>query len=197
MSKTICNAIPTILRNTMKDSAGSQAYFRIAVLLLTAAFASAQDTNTALPRLEGESLSGNKVVLPTDAHGKITLLVIGFSRKGGDATHPWAERFKKDFADDPKVALYSVAELEGAPRFIRGIIVSSMKKGTPEADRSHVVTLFQDTDELKQFVKFSAGDDAYLLLLDANGKVGWHSHGIFREDSYTVLQTAARKLAAQ
>jgi len=77
------------------------------------------------------------------------------------------------------------------------MIVGSMRKGTPATDRDRFLTLFQGTVELKRFVGFSTSDEAYLLLLDANGIVQWRGHGVFREQDYPALQTAAQKLAAQ
>jgi hypothetical protein len=77
------------------------------------------------------------------------------------------------------------------------MIVGSMRKGTPTADRDRFVTLFQGSGDLKRFVGFSAGDDAYLLLLDSNGTVRWRGHGVFREQDYAALGTAARGLMAQ
>jgi hypothetical protein len=150
-----------------------------------------------MPRGEGETRSGKKIPLPDDACGKIALLAIGFSRKGGNATRAWSNRFKKEFGADPRFAVYPVGELEGAPKFVPGMIVGSMRKGTPTADRDRFVTLFQATEELKRFVGFSTSDEAYLLLLDGNGTVQWRGHGLFGEEDYPALQTTARKLAAQ
>jgi ATP10 protein len=176
-------------------AAASAVTLCLAAVVLTAQSASAP--TAVLPRLEGETLSGKKIVLPDDAHGKIALLAIGFSRKGGDATRAWSERFKKDFGADPRLAAYPVAELAGAPMFMRGMIVGSMRKGTPAADRDRFVTLFEGSEDLKRFVGFSSGDDAYLLLLDRSGTVQWRGHGVFREQDYSALQTAARGLAAR
>lgn len=125
------------------------------------------------------------------------MLAIGFSKKGGDTNQAWAERFRKDFGADSHYAIYPVAELEGAPRFIRGMIVGSMRKKALLAEQDHFITLFQGTEDLKRFVGFADDHDAYLLLLDAKGAVQWRGHGIFREQDYAVLQGAAKKLAAQ
>jgi hypothetical protein len=174
---------------------------QMTALALTAIAASGQGarnaTDTGRLHLEGETLSGKKIVLPDDALGKIALMAIGFSKKSGDATRAWGDRFKKDFGADPRYAVYPVAELESAPRFVRGMIVSSMRKGTPAAERDHFVTLFGGMEELKRYLGFSAADDAYLLLLDANGSVRWHGHGVFRQEDYPALQAAAKELAAQ
>ena len=37
-----------------------------------------------LPLMQGDTLSGKPIVLPDAAHGKIALLAMGFSKKGGD-----------------------------------------------------------------------------------------------------------------
>ena len=77
------------------------------------------------------------------------------------------------------------------------MIVGSMRRGTPAAERNRFVTVFQGTEELKRFVGFSTSDEAYLLLLDANGTVRWRGHGVFGQEDYSAFQTAAKKLAAQ
>ena len=155
------------------------------------------DAQTAnFPHLEGEALSGRKIMLPDDARGKIALVAIGFSKKSGDVTHAWGKRFRKDFGADPKYTVYPLAELEGAPHFVRGMILGSRRRGTPAAEQDHFITLFQGEADLKQFVGFSGTDDAYLFLLDAQGKVQWHGHGVFREEDYGPLRDAAKKLGA-
>lgn len=170
-------------------------FCRVLVILLASIMAVAH--GETLLRLEGQSLSGKPIVLPDDAHGKIALLVIGFTKKGGHATGAWGQRFRKDFGGDQRFVVYPVAELEDAPRLLRGMITSSMRRGTPPAEQDRFVTLFQSQAELKRFVAFSSPDDAYLLLLDANGEVRWRGHGLFREEDYSALRDAAKKLAPQ
>jgi hypothetical protein len=172
------------------------ARFCCAVLLLVACMV-AVAPGEALLRLEGQSLSGKPIVLPEDAHGKIALLVIGFTQKGGHATGAWEQRFRKDFGADQRYAVYPVAELEDAPRLLRGMITGSIRRGTPPAEQDRFLILFQSEAELRRFVAFSSPDDAYLLLLDSNGQVKWRGHGLFREEDYSALQDAARKLAPQ
>jgi hypothetical protein len=148
-----------------------------------------------LPRVEGESLSGKRVVLPDDTHGKIAFLVIGFSKKGGDASGLWERRLKQDFGSDQAYVIHPIAVLEDAPRFIRGMIKAGIRRSTPPAEQDRFVILVHGEQTLKQFAGFSGPDDAYLLLVDANGEVRWKGHGLFREEEYPVLREAARKLA--
>ena len=147
------------------------------------------------PRIAGDSLAGKKVTLPDDARGKVTLVAIGFSHKSGETVRAWTDRFRKDFGDNTKYAIYPVAELEGAPRLIRGMILSGMRRGTPAAEQDHFLTLFQGDAELKKFADFSGADDPYHFLLDATGAIQWRGHAMFREDEYLPLREAAKKLA--
>jgi ATP10 protein len=165
----------------------------LAILSLAAFVVSAH--SESLPRLEGETLSGKQIVLPDDAHGKIALLVIGFTKKGGQATDAWGKRFKKDFGTDQRYVVYPVAVLEEVPRFIRGIVTSGMRRGVAPGEQDRFVTLFQGEAGLKHFVAYSTPDEPYLLLLDADGKVQWHGHGLFREQDYPALRDAAKQLA--
>ena len=168
----------------------------VSLFCLVAAIATAQTPQAeSLPHVEGVALSGKKIVLPDDARGKVSLLVIGFSRKSGDATRAWVTRFRKDFGADPRYAAYPVAVLEDAPRFLRGIILGSMRKNTPLAEQDQFVVIFQGEADLKKVVAYSAADDAYLILLDSSGAVHWRGHGVFREESYLTLRDAAGKLA--
>jgi hypothetical protein len=147
-----------------------------------------------LPRLEGESLSGKRLVLPDDAHGKVAFLVIGFSKKGGDASGSWERRLKQDFGSDQAYVIHPIAVLEDAPRLIRGMIKSGIRRGTPPAEQDRFVVIVHGEQDLKRFVGFSGPDDAYLLLVDAIGQVRWKGHGMFREEEYAPLREAAKKL---
>ena len=166
---------------------------RIAVLSL-AAFVAIVHSQT-LPRLEGETLSGKQIVIPDDARGKIALMVIGFTKKSSQATQAWEQRFKKDFGNDQSYAVYPVAVLEAVPGFIRGMVTSGIRRGIPPAEQDRFVTLFRGEAGLKRFVAYSGPDEAYLLLLDAKGVIQWRGHGLFREQDYAVLQSAAKQLA--
>jgi hypothetical protein len=165
----------------------------LAFIALFAAFACAQ----TLPRLEGETLSKNPIVLPDAAHGKIALLVMGFTKKGGQATGPWEKQFKNDFGADQRYVVYPAAVLEDVPRFIRGMVMSGIRSSTPPSEQDHFVILVHGEQDLKHFVGYSAPDDAYLLLLDAKGEIRWRGHGLFKDEDYAALKNVAKQLASE
>jgi hypothetical protein len=165
----------------------------LGIVALFAAFACAE----SLPRLEGETLSKKAIVLPDAVHGKIALLVMGFSKKGGQATGPWEKQFKNDFGADQRYAVYPVAVLEDVPRFIRGMITNGIRSNTPPAEQDNFVILVHGEQDLKHFVGYSAPDDAYLLLLDAKGEIRWRGHGLFKDEDYAALKNVAKQLTSE
>jgi len=165
----------------------------LGIMALFAAFAGAE----SLPRLEGETLSKKPIVLPEAARGKIALLVMGFTKKGGQATGPWEKQFKNDFGADQRYAVYPVAVLEDVPRFIRGMVTSGIRSSTPPAEQDHFVVLVHGEQDLKHFVGYSTSDDAYLLLLDAKGEIRWRGHGLFKYEDYAALKNIAKQLASE
>jgi ATP10 protein len=165
---------------------------RLAVLSLSLAVASAQ-AETFL-HLASETLSGRQTVLPDDAHGRIALLVIGFTKKSSHATRAWGQRFNKDFGNNQHYVVYQIAVLQDVPRFIRGMVTSGIRRETPPGEQEHFLTAFNGEEDMKRFVSYSAPDEAYLLLLDAKGEIRWRGHGSFLEQNYADLQEATNKL---
>src|ERR1700680_4339781 len=165
----------------------------LAIVLLSAAFCCAE----ALHRLEGETLSKKAIALPDAAHGKIALLVMGFTKKGGQATGPWEKKFKNDFGADQRYVVYPVAILEDVPRFIRGMVTSGIRSSTLPSEQDHFVILVHGEQDLKHFVAYSTPDDAYLLLLDTKGDIRWRGHGLFKDEDYAALKNIAKQLASE
>ena len=157
------------------------------VLLATAA---AQQ----FPRLQEQNLNGRPVVLPDAVARKVTVLVVGFSHASSTPTGAWAKRAQDDFGKNPNFALYQLAVIEDAPRFIRGMITSGMKKGIQETQRAFVVTVVHQEAELKKLVNYSAADDAYIVVLDRSGKVAYQTHGSTVDSAYVELHAKVQSL---
>jgi len=165
----------------------------LAFMALSAAFVCAE----TLPRLEGETLSKKPIVLPDAAHGKITLLVIGFTKKGGQTTGAWQKQLRNDFGADERYAVYPVAVLEDVPHFMRGMITRGIRSSTPPSEQDHFVIIVHGEQDLKRFVGYSTPDDAYLLLLDAKGEIRWRGHGLFNDKDYAALKNVAKQLSSE
>ena len=146
-------------------------------------------TAQQFPRLQEENLAGQQVVLPAAAAGKVAVLVFGFSRASQNSTGAWMKRLRNGFGTNPGVSLYQLPVLEDAPRLLRGMIVSGMKRGVPENERGNFVPVLHNEAELKKLVNYEEADDAYLVVLDRGGKVVYQVHGGPDAAGYAELHT--------
>jgi ATP synthase subunit 10 len=153
----------------------------IALLLLPAA---AQQ----FPHIEEQNLAGQQVVLPESVAGKVTVLVVGFSHASSKPTGIWAKRTRDEFGNNPGFALYQLAVIEEAPKFIHGMIISGMKKGTPDSELPYLVPVVHQEAELKKLVDFKEPDDAYIVVLDRTSKIVYQAHGDPDASGYADLR---------
>lgn len=150
-----------------------QKWIQVLCVLLLATFATAQ----TIPHTEAEALSGRKVVLPEDFSGHTAVLIVGFSRSGGDSARRWGKQLSQDRAREKNLRVYSVAELQDAPKMVRGMIKHGMRGGLSKEEQNFFVVLDQDEDAWKKATDFADTNDAYILLVDSTGKILWHTHG--------------------
>ncbi len=165
--------------------------FRAAQLfycLLAVSFSGWAYAQQPMPRVEGENLAGHKVTLPDDAKGKIAVLVFGFTKASKGPTSAWGEKIFAEFGQQAGFELYQLPVLEDVPRFVRGMVISGMKKGIKENMRDHFVPIFQGESELKKLVSYKEPDDAYLVVLDPSGKIIRQMHGPFSDAAYEQLR---------
>jgi hypothetical protein len=130
-----------------------------------------------LPMTQGQSLSGHAVVLPSAVAGHAAVIVIGFSHGSSKAMERWDKEIGAQVTAKPGVALYNIAVIEDAPKFVRGIIKGSMRALVPAAGQDHFLTVVEGQQELKSAVDFAGADDAYIVVLDGAGKIVFHTHG--------------------
>ena len=140
-----------------------------------------------LPKIEGESLAGHHVALPDAVSGRVAVLVLGFSKASKTPTSAWGQRIETDFAGTAGFVLYQLPVLEDVPGFIRGMVISNIKKGVPEERRGYFVPVLHGESDLKKFVNYRESDDAYLILLDRSGKIAFQIDGALTEPSYAEL----------
>jgi ATP synthase subunit 10 len=146
------------------------------------------------PRLQEENVAGQQVVLPDAVRDKVAVLVFGFTRASQNSTGAWVKHLRDDFGKTEGFALYQLPVLEEAPRLIRGMITSGMKKGVPEAERTNFVPVVHNEAELKKLVSYKEADDAYLVVLDRTGKIAYQTHGGPDASGYAELRNRLQNL---
>ncbi len=145
----------------------------LALLLAAACAAAAQQ----FPSVEAQTLTDKKLTVPSAFSGKPTLLILGFSQASQKASEAWGRELLQDFGKDFR--FYSAAVLEEAPRLIRPMIMGGMKRSIPKEGHDRFFIFVKGESQLKQAVGFDpkSPDDAYLVIVDANGALKWRFHG--------------------
>lgn len=136
----------------------------------------------AWPVTEGETLSGTKVTVPSSFTGKPTVLVFSFSKDAGEKVRFWLDPLLKD-----DLNAWSVASLEAAPRLIRGVIRSGMRKDMARIAQERSVLLYKDDKAWRQALGVTKDDAPLVVLLDAKGQVAWKHQGLYDEGIYRAL----------
>ena len=136
-----------------------------------------------LPSTAAESLSGHKMEFPAALAGHVAVCVFGFSKEAGDRGKPWMKRLNQD-----GINAWSVANLEKAPSFVRGMIRSSMRKGTPASQLDHFLILTKDAKAWEQAVGSKHDSLPVVVLLDAGGRIVWAYEGDFAAQPYQELR---------
>ena len=138
--------------------------------------------------LTAENLNKQAVTLPDAARGKTAVVLTGFSHASQNSLKPWTDQLRKDFGSDSRVVVYQAAILEDVPRFIRGMVVSGIRKGTPAAEMDRFLTVFQNKKLWQDTFGYSQPDDAYLIVLDPQGNIRGKHHGAFQASEYAKIK---------
>lgn len=119
-----------------------------------------------LPPTPGETLDGRKVSFPALLAGKSAVCVFSFSKEAGEKVQAWMEPLVKANVD-----AYSVANLEAAPRLVRGMIRRGMRSGMPEAYRSRSIILTENEKAWKQALQVTDERLPLVVRFDASGSI--------------------------
>jgi hypothetical protein len=142
-----------------------------------------------LPDVSGQNLSGSPTHLSSDVAGKVAVVVFSFSKSGGKDTQLWNRNLLRDFGSDRSVALSTVIMLESAPRLLRGVILSRLKKDVPPALQSSTIVSYQNEKLWKQRLRIADDSHAYVVLLGRDGSIRWMNSGALSDTEYKELNT--------
>lgn len=151
----------------------------------------------AIPEAHGTTLAGNSVGLPDAVHGKVGVLVVGFSKSSQGQVAAWGRRLSADFNQSSSVVYFEVPILAGAPRILRGMIVRQMGSTVPDAQRPHFLPLMENEAGWRAVTHYDQSDDAYVLLLDGTGTIYWQTHGNATDAEYNMLRKQLQSLMEQ
>src|SRR6266567_3590502 len=115
-----------------------------AAVLLLAVPGNTQETPARIPAAHGTSLAGTAVVLPDALKGKIGVVIVGFSHASQEQISNWGRLITADYGENKGLEYFEIPMLGGTPKMVRGMIVKSMGKSVPSAERPHFIPLVDD-----------------------------------------------------
>src|SRR5436190_16457423 len=166
----------------------------ITLILIVLASAQTLQPGSPLPQVKGTSLDDQEITLPDAAAGKVTLLIVTFSKAAGERARSWNDPFFKDYPQDDKVTSYAIAMLEDVPGILRGMVRSGIRRGVPAPMRRRFITVIKGEAEWRKHIGVQDDKDVYLLLLDGKGRVQWMHHGQFEQAVYDALKRRITEL---
>jgi hypothetical protein len=147
-----------------------------------------------IPSFTGPTLANETLHLPPATPGTKTILILGFSKKSGEACKPWFESVVSQLKDKPRIGYYEMPVLAGAPGFIRGMIVHNIRDGLTPDQQKHFAPIMENAQGWKDAAHFAAPDDPYIVIIDDHGNVLWHDSGAWSPAKEHEFQQAIAKL---
>jgi len=129
------------------------------------------------PEVRGESLAGQKVALPGDARGRVTVVIAAFQRQAQGRIDTWAKPLLERYGDEGAVRYYELPMISGWYSWMSGFIDGGMRRGVPKPLHDNVVTYYGKLDAYFQAFDVTDKSDCYLFVLDGEGIVRHAARG--------------------
>jgi len=147
------------------------------------------------PDLSGESLAGQKIVLPQAAAGKVTLIMIALKRDSIPQLDPWLKAYDEAFGKNKGFAFYKIPMMKSAfAKQISSIINGKMKKDNPERLHDKIVTYYGPVEAYVKVLGIADEEKPYAFILDNKGVVQWRSTGVADQNSIKEMINAAKQI---
>ena len=156
--------------------------------------ASAAPNQTRIPAVHGTTFSNTHVDLPDALHGKVGILVVGFSQGSRDAVTVWGKKLAADYYDSPNVLYYEMPVLASVPKIMRGFVAGRIKSSVSDRGKPHFLPVTDDETQWRELTHYSAPNDPYILLVDGQGTVRWQTQGPPTDSIYAVLKQTVESL---
>lgn len=151
-------------------------------------------TAQSLPKTDEVTLAGDQVNLESSLKGNTGVLILGFSKKSEGQVREWTKALLTEFSAEHSAVIFEMPILESMPRLVRGVAVRSMKSGSSPTEREHFLPVFHNEMQWKQVAQFSEPDNAYIIVIDREGKIVWREHGPIDDKRKTELIGRVRAL---
>ena len=148
--------------------------------------------NSLFPRVEGTSLTKQRVTLPDSYRGKVTLMLVGYTQKAQFDIDRW---ILGALQADIKAEIVEVPTIAGMmPQMVQGFIDNGMRSGIPTSDWASVVTVYEDAPKIIEALGNERPQSAYAVLLNGEGRIVWTSNSGYSATQVLELKKKVESL---
>ena len=146
-----------------------------------------------LPTITTTALNGQSVSLPEDLQ-KLNVVIVGFTRGSADRTTAWEKPVRREL-QPAGIQFFDIAVLEDVPKFMRGVVSAMIRNKVPTVLKPHFLMLYEGQQDWKRAVNFDPRDSdaAYVMIVNADGRVLWQTHTAFGDDSFDQLKRELKR----
>lgn len=145
--------------------------------------------------MKGETPNGEKVVLPDDGKGKMTVVGLAYSKKAESALEAWYEpaylRFVKKhglFAGTYDANLYFIPMFVGANKAAYGPSMKKIQKSAEPDVLDHIVFFKGELSEYQNSLGLKDKSKPYFFVLNEKGQIVHSASGGYSEDKLEVIE---------
>ena len=158
----------------------------VALVILTCSCCAAQQ----LPLIGARRLDGTTVAVPNTFQHRPAVLIFGDSPRGVNQARVWyrslAFRGRQQGSDD----VYGLFYMKVSLPFLRKASERFFVRRFTPLEKANVLLMGHSSEALRRLVVPWETDEAYILVIDANGSVFWRYAGICTEDSLRAVIAA-------
>ncbi len=171
------------------------------LLLSTCAQLALAQNNAPFPSLVGETLSGQAVELPSQHTSKPTIVGMAYSKKAEDDLKSWYQPMydtfilKRGMFDAMyDVQLFMVPMFTGMKKAAYETAIKKMREEHRKDLFPHILFYKGELEPYATDLKMSDKTLPYLFILDAQGKIVYHTSGAFTEKKKEAIESALEAL---
>ena len=157
------------------------------IILLMPLIAQDAFLNKPFPKIEGISLSGDKVTFPDVLVGKPSVLAVAFRQKAQKCINTWADELLLKYGIDKSINYYEIPMLGGQYTMARNWIDGGMRGGEPKPLHDYTVTYYGPLRSYFKSLDISSKGDCYMYVLNSEGVVVDRHNGYSTEKGLTAM----------
>jgi len=149
--------------------------------------------NQMFPKVRGQSLTKESVVIPDKYQGKPAVLLIGYTQDTQFDIDRWILGLLQA---DIAVQIIEIPTIAGMiPRMVQKYIDNGMRSGIPEKDWASVVTVYEDAPKIIAVLGNERPQSAHAVLLNDKGEIVWSSNLGYSATQVLELKQVVEKLS--